>query len=444
MSMKVKLPTLHPGQQMALRARTRFFALCCGRRWGKTDMAKIIVGDAVCRGKNVGVFVPNYKIQTEMYNELENLLLPIKKSSSKGEWVQRFVTNARIDYWTLENEQAGRSRKYDLVVIDEAAFTKNATMMDQWDKAIYPTIFDTGGSALVMSTPNGVNDENFFYQVCQPGNKQGFTMFHAPTYQNPLIPLRRAGEPEVDYLIRRRLEFQKVKDTKPPLVYQQEFLAEFVSWGGDAFFDVEKMLVNKKPVAYPQHVEYVCATIDTAVKDGQENDGTAVVYWAFNKYGLGAPITLLDWDILQITGNLLIDWLPTVFANLNELAKRCQARYGSAGAFIEDKMSGTILIQQSLVKGYQAAGIPGNITDKGKDGRALGISSHYHQELIKIHEVAFNRTKNYKGNEKNHLLDQISKFFISDKDAYKRSDDLLDCFVYGPAVLLGIGEDLLS
>jgi hypothetical protein len=440
----VQLPTFHSGQVAAWNARTRFFALCCGRRWGKTDFAKIVVGDAITKGRNVGIFVPNYKIQQELYNEMEAMLLPIKRSSSKAEWVQRYITGGRIDYWSLENEQAGRSRRYDLVVIDEAAFAKNSTMMGQWDKAIYPTIFDTGGSALVMSTPNGVNDENFFYQVCQPGNAQGFTLFHAPTYQNPLIPYRLKGESEVDYAVRRDLEFRKVKEQKPPLVYRQEFLAEFVDWGGDAFFDISRLLVANAPVEYPQHVEYVVATVDTAVKDGQENDGTAVCYWAYNKYGAGAPLTLLDWDIVQVTGNLLIDWLPGVYSTLEDLAQKCKARYGSAGAFIEDKMSGTILLQQAAVAGYQTTPIPGNITDKGKDGRALGISGHYHQNKIKIHEVAWNRTKNYKGEEKNHLLDQIRKFYLADKEAYKRADDLLDAFVYGPACVFGIGEDIFS
>jgi hypothetical protein len=433
----VILPTFHSGQIAAWNARTQFFALCCGRRWGKTDFAKIVVGDAAIKGKTVGIFVPNYKIMVELYNEMEAMLFPIKRTSSKAEWRQSFLTGGRIDYWSLENEQAGRSRRYDLVVIDEAAFAKNSTMNEQWDKAIYATIFDTGGSALVMSTPNGVNDENFFYRVCQRGNPQGFTLFHAPTYSNPLIPYRKIGETDEEYRLRRNAEFQKVKDQKPPLVYRQEFLAEFVDWGGDAFFDISKMLVKNAPVEYPQHVEYVVATIDTAVKDGQENDGTAVCFWAVNKYGKGAPLTLLDWDIVQVTGNLLIDWLPGIYTTLEELAVKCKARYGTGGCFIEDKISGTILLQQSAVLGYQTTPIPGKITDKGKDGRALGVSGYYHREQIKIHEVAWNRTKNYKGEEKNHLLDQIKKFYLADKD-------LLDAFVYGPACVFGIGEDIFE
>jgi hypothetical protein len=425
----VRLPTFHPGQLEAWKKRTRFFALRCGRRWGKTDMGSILAGDAACKGRYVGVFVPSYKVLTEVYAALAELLVPIIATSSKSEWVIRLVNGGRIDFWSLENERAGRSRKYDLVLIDEAAFTK-PNMIHVWETAIRPTLIDRHGCAVAMSTPNGVNDENFFYNICTEPKKYGFTEFHAPTAQNPYLPVA-----DVKKLI---YQYQ-------PLVYKQEILAEFVNWGDTAFFDVKKMLLlGEQPlIVYPQHVEYVCATIDTAVKDGQENDGTAVVYWAYNEYGNGPKITLLDWDILQINASLLIDWLPGVYLNLEELAKKCQARYGTVGTFIEDKMSGTVLLQQALSQGMMATPIPSNITDKGKDGRAVGISAHYFQEKIKIHHVAWDKTKDYKGKEKNHLIDQISKFYLSDKEAYKRSDDLLDAFVYGPAVMLGTGEDLL-
>jgi hypothetical protein len=43
--------------------------------------------------------------------------------------------------------------------------------------------------------------------------------------------------------------------------------------------------------------------------------------------------------------------MPMVFDRLEELARLCQARHGSLGAFIEDKNTGTILLQQVLRRG---------------------------------------------------------------------------------------------
>ena len=48
-------------------------------------------------------------------------------------------------------------------------------------------------------------------------------------------------------------------------------------------------------------------------------------------------LVILDWDVSQIEGALLETWLPTVFQQLEHLARKCRARMGSLGAMIEDK-----------------------------------------------------------------------------------------------------------
>jgi hypothetical protein len=429
----LELPLFHQGQVNAWNARTRYFALRCGRRWGKTDYGKILAGDAIGKGRNVGIFVPTYKTVSETYNELEVLLAPIKKSANKSTMVFKSVNGGGIDFWSLDgsNEMPGRGRKYDLVIIDEGAFTR-PNMLDVWKKAIKPTLIDRKGRAVVMSTPNGADDENFFYAICNDP-QYGFTEFHAPTAQNPYLPAEDVAKLIYDY---------------PPLVYKQEILAEFINWGGDAFFKVEYLLNNGKPVGDPVNCEYILATIDSAVKDGVAHDGTAVCYWAFNKYGNGAPLTLLDWDVVKIDGALLIDWLPGVYANMERWSDRLKARYGyehsEGGVYIEDKASGIILLQQCALQGYVATPIPSGITAVGKDGRAIGVSGHVYGHKVKIHECAFTKVKEYNGKTKNHLLAQIEKFYLNDKEAYKRADDLLDAFVYGPAVVFGLGEGIFK
>jgi hypothetical protein len=128
--------------------------------------------------------------------------------------------------------------------------------------------------------------------------------------------------------------------------------AEFVDWSGVAFFYREK----DKPVLYPKNCDCVFAVIDTALKTGTENDATAVTFFAYTSLG-PLPLLILDWDITQIEGSLLEMWLPTVFQRLEELARICSAPGGSIGAMIEDKNSGTILIQQAQRRGLQAQAI---------------------------------------------------------------------------------------
>jgi hypothetical protein len=102
------------------------------------------------------------------------------------------------------------------------------------------------------------------------------------------------------------------------------------------------------PFPLPPRCDAVFAVIDTASKTGTDNDATAVTFFACDKIGK-ISLFVLDWDVVQIEGVMLETSLPSVFKDLEELARLCRARKGSVGSFIEDKNSGTILLQQSRV-----------------------------------------------------------------------------------------------
>lgn len=417
----IELPKFHEGQQLAYNASTRFTAIRCGRRWGKTAMMQNLAVAGAAYGEKIGWFAPDYKIQSEAFREIADLLSPMIKSSSKIDGIIQTTTGGRIDFWTLENERAGRSRKYHKVFIDEAAFTK-PNMPKVWQTAIKPALLDYQGSCLVASTPNGVDSDNFFWQICnQP--EHGFTEYHAPTHTNPYLPSE---------------ELLKLEKENHPLVFKQEYLAEFVDWSGEAFFNIEKLLFKGRAIPMPTVCDGVFAVIDTAVKGGVEHDGTAVIYCAVNHF-YGQPLIILDWDIVQIDGALLESWMPTVLDRLEELARLTGARTGTkAGVHIEDAAAGAILLQQGRIRGWNTHPIDSTLTSQGKDVRALDVSGYYHQDKIKICEYAYDKTVNFKGATRNHLITQITSFRIGDKDAYKRADDLLDAFVYSLAI--GVGD----
>jgi hypothetical protein len=128
-----------------------------------------------------------------------------------------------------------------------------------------------------------------------------------------------------------------------------------------------------------------------------------------------------------------------VFGRLEELSRQCGARHESLGAMIEDKNSGTILLQQARRRGMRAEAIESKLTAMGKDERALSVSGYVYRGNVKYTDYAFNKTTVYKRKSRNHLSDQIESFRIGDKDN-KREDDLLDTFCYGIALALGDGS----
>lgn len=439
---RVKLPTLHADQTRAFHALRPhpYKVLRCGRRWGKTDYAKTWIGDGAIKGEPCGWFAPDYKIMSEAYNELVEMLEPVILRSSKTEGVIRLTTGGRIDFWTLDNERAGRSRKYKKIGVDEGAFTNDDTMEGQWEQAIKPTLLDLEGEALVCSNTNGNDPKNFMYKICNDP-RFGFVEYHAPTWGNPLLPLRKPSEAEGDWKVRRKAALQKLLTDNHPLVFQQEFKADFVDWSGIAFFALPSLLVNNLPVAAPSRCHTVFAVVDSAAKTGTENDGTAVMYFAtIPGNPQGYELVIVDWDISQIEGALLETWLPTVFKRLEELAKLCGARRGSSGALIEDKTTGMVLIQQAARRNWPATAIDSKLTAVGKDERAISMSGYVYRGQVKFTKAAYDKTTTYKGTTRNHAVAQIVGFRIADKDARKRQDDLLDTFCYGVAVSLGNAE----
>jgi hypothetical protein len=138
---------------------------------------------------------------------------------------------------------------------------------------------------------------------------------------------------------------------------------------------------------------------------------------------------------VQIEGSLLEEWLPQVFARLEELARETRALSGSVGVCIEDKASGMILLQQAARRGWPAHPIPSQLASVGKSERAISVSGYVNRGWVKIAKHAYEKVTIYKGRSRNHLLSQVTGFRIGVQD---RDDDLLDAWVY--SIALGLGN----
>ena len=422
MEIHVQLPTLHKGQIDALNAHKehRFVATRCGRRWGKTVLVTTLTADRALKGKQVGLFAPEHRFLIEPFSTIRSVLGDAIKSSSEMKGEINVYGGGKIDFWSLDNPNAGRGRKYHLAIVDEAAFAKT-NLVEQWRRNIRPTLVDYRGGAVVCSNTNGADDQNFFWQICNQKNL-GFYDFHAPSSSNPHLP------PE---------ELEEWRASAHPMVWSQEALAEFVNWSGVSFFSEDKLLIEGQPAAWPISCDVVFAVIDSAAKTGKLNDGTAATYFAYTKNPLTGPnLVILDWDLVQIEGALLEVWLPNVLRSCEEMAKKCGARHGSIGAFIEDKSSGTILIQQAQRRNLPARAIDSKLTQMGKSERAISVSGYVHQNKVKFSKVAYERTVVYKEINRNHLLSQVTGFRVGSDEKHAQ-DDGLDTFTYGIAITLG-------
>lgn len=420
---QIVFPKLHAGQQAIYDQLGQRNVIRAGRRFGKSTLLEIKAARQAIEGKYVGWFAPIFDLTRESYSRTLNMLDPIIKRSSKNESIIELITGGSIKYFSLENVNVGRSRKFHHAIVDEAGIIKTG-LEAIVEQAIRPTLLDYNGMLTLASTPKGDDFENYFAKCCLD-KKMDFKEFYAPTEANPHLSVEALEE---------------IKRKTPPLVYSQEYLAQFVDFRGANFFKQETMMqADGTAFDYPVACDYVFACIDTALKTGSDNDGTAVVYAAFRRFPT-PEIYFLDWEIDQIESDLLINHAPNIFARLDDLSRQCKATMGSMGVFVEEKASGITLLQSMARRGMNVRAIDSKLTSWGKDERAISVSGYFHSKQVHLTKFAEQKSTVYKGQELNHFIRQLCGFVLSDKDAARRADDLLDAAVYCVALALGNGE----
>lgn len=280
---------------------------------------------------------------------------------------------------------------------------------DKWIRVTLPAIGDDGGALWPEAYPLDV-----LAQIRATSGEYNW----ASEYEQEPRPPGGSFFSEDDLLVARKLPDGKIAH------YPVDFLFE-------------------APVSGVPKPDYVFAVIDSAMKTGKEHDGLAVTYFAVARHGqLPYEVYVLDWDYKQVEGGFLMKWLPTVFDQLERFAKGTKALYGSVGALIEDKVSGTILIQQArnlknstYPNGMPAHAIDSELTAMGKQDRAINIDRYVKAGRVKLTQRAYDRRVQYKGATKNHWLSQVLSFRAGTAD--NAADDLLDTFTYGVALALG-------
>lgn len=237
---RLTLPRYHAGQALVAREARRFNVIACGRRWGKTTLCLRLAAETALEREPAGWFAPTYKQLAPVWREVADALEPVTARRSEQEKRLQLITGGVIDFWSLDEPDAARGRKYRRVVVDEAAHVKD--LEHAWQNVIRPTLTDYAGDAFFPSTPFG---RNFFWHLYQRGANPDHPEWGAwrfPTTENPHIP---AADVEA-----ARLEL-------PERVYGQEYLGEFLEDAGAVFRKVTEAAVLGPQRANREHTYVV-------------------------------------------------------------------------------------------------------------------------------------------------------------------------------------------
>jgi hypothetical protein len=182
----------------------------------------------------------------ENWQSMTNILFPVIKTKSEQEKRLELVTGGIIEFWSLDNPDAPRGRKYHHVSINEAAMVRD--LSNAWNSVIRPMLADYRGSADFGSTPRGLNYFHILYQ--QAEHTDGWARWQRATSNNPFI----ASD-----------EIESVRVSLPERVYQQEFLAEFIT-DGAYFQGVDQAATIQHPSTPEEHRgHFITGGIDFAL-----------------------------------------------------------------------------------------------------------------------------------------------------------------------------------
>lgn len=228
----------HPGQAIILNNATRFRVVACGRRFGKTELAKL---DLIITAADGGVgwwVLPTYTMAGEVWSSLISLLEPLATRIDRTNRIINFSNGGQIAVKSAHEPERLRGSGLDSVVIDEAAYCDVAAWY-----ALRPALSDRRGKALFLSTPRG---RNWFWSLYQRGLdplEKDWVSWRMPSAANPFI----AAE-----------EIESARRDMPARQFAEEYEAAFLSNSGGVFQNIQNCVKSPPKIAQ----EPLCFGVD--------------------------------------------------------------------------------------------------------------------------------------------------------------------------------------
>lgn len=218
---------LHHSQDQVANDTHRFRVLCCGRRWGKTTLAvEEIKGLALSKNARIAYIAPTFQQARDiawqmLIKELKPITKKVNESRLELEVVNLKGGTSSIQLRGWEAIETLRGQFFDFIVIDEVASMRNFNVY--WQEVVRPTLTDTKGQCMFISTPKGFNH---FYDLFNTKDED-YQSFHFTSYDNPFIP---------------KEELDKAGKEIPEDRFAQEYLADFRKTEGLVYKEFNRTL----------------------------------------------------------------------------------------------------------------------------------------------------------------------------------------------------------
>ena len=198
-----------------------FYTMVCGRQIGKTLLLiNMLLYYGINKSRSTLLWVsPYYSMAVKVLSQIIDAIefTPITKEANKSEKIITLVNGTRIYFRSAEKPETIRGLSIDYCFIDEAQDVSD----DAFNKAILPTLTAKGKKCLIAGTPKS---KNWFYQYFHRGDEKNYNSYTAPSTISPYI--------SEEFIIEQ-------KESLPPAIFNQEFLAEWQEGDGEVFSNID-------------------------------------------------------------------------------------------------------------------------------------------------------------------------------------------------------------
>ena len=222
-----------------------FYVLTCGRQIGKTLLLiNMLLYYGINKPKSTLLWVsPFYSMAVKVLSQIIDSIEDsgIVNEANKSEKIITLINGTRIYFRSAEKPETIRGLSIDYAFIDEAQDVSD----DAFNKSILPTLTAKGKKCLIAGTPK---IKNWFYTYFQRGGQPNYNSYTAPSSISPYV--------SEDFL-------KEQKESLPPAIFNQEFMAEWQSGDGEVFSNIDGVCILD---SYVSTNERTYAALDVGTK----------------------------------------------------------------------------------------------------------------------------------------------------------------------------------
>jgi len=251
-------------RKQILNDNSRYKVLVCGRRWGKTYFAMMwLMSKPFEADERRWVIFPTYR-QAKMvaWDILKKIFRDREAKINESELSITLNNNAKIELKGADKEDSLRGVSLHSCVLDEYAFMKP----NVWGEIVQPMLSQTGGQALFVGTPTGI--QNHFYDLYVKGqtNDSDYKSWQFTTIEGGFISAA---------------EIESAQKNLDAITFRQEYLASFETAQNRCAYNFNRDIYSKIMDISPKMfwgIDFGVASYMTAVLMCENTAGEVYVF----------------------------------------------------------------------------------------------------------------------------------------------------------------------